>query len=319
MCSEEEQIVMRNQSKLDSPLTTEEYDYQVVQKPLFTEDGKAVKVNQSPVFGNFRADNEVCLGTSSKRYEIVNNGPIVETVEEALEALKIKDYTRKIQVAGDGARFYGVYDFDSIVKPIAKGDDAGMRITLRNSFDLSSGVNIQIGMKRLVCLNGMTTMISDTDLSKTHSSKLNLGFMKESIQECEVKFASSIENLKTLAEKPVSKDQGTLILGNLAHQHKFLSDQMRDSIVCEWLSPSIDNTVGGVFERNLYNVYNAATWVLASDKNIHATENKRFEQSRRTSKNILRHLTKAAQQDGHFEKLTAKIPVKEKAIKVLTL
>ncbi len=310
---------MRNQSKPKSQLTTDEYDYQVVQEPLFNRDGKAVRVGRSPVMGNFRTDNDVCLGTSTDKYEIVNNGQIVESVEEALEALNIKDYTRKMQVAGDGARFYGVYDFENIVKPIAKGDDAGMRITLRNSFDLSSGVNIQIGMKRLVCLNGMTTLITDTDLSKRHSPRLDLGFMKESIQECEVKFASSIENLKALAEKPVSEDQGTLILGNLAQQHNFLSEQMKDSIVCEWLNPSSDNMVNGSFDRNLYNVYNAATWVLASGKNESATENKRFEQSRRTSKNILRHLTKAAQRDSHFDKLTAKIPVKEKIVTVTTL
>ena len=36
-------------------------------------------------------------------------------------------------------------------------------------------------------------------------------------------------------------------------------------------------------------------------------------------KNILRHLTKAAQRDSHFDKLTAKIPVKEKIVTVTTL
>ena len=160
-------------------------------------------------------------------------------------------------MAGDGARFYGVYDFDNIVKPIAKGDDAGMRITLRNSFDLSSGVKHPDWYEAVgFCLNGMTTLITDTDLSKRHSPRLDLGFMKESIQECEVKFASSIENLKVLAEKPVSEDQGTLILGNLAQQHNFLSEQMKDSIVCEWLNPSSDNMVNGSFWTvNLYNVF----------------------------------------------------------------
>ena len=41
--------------------------------------------------------------------------------------------------------------------------------------------------------------------------------------------------------------------------------------------------------------------------------------SRRTSTNVLRHLTKAAEKDAHFATLTAAIPVKEKVAEVVTL
>tara|TARA_R110002020_G_scaffold29922_2_gene94460 strand:+ start:843 stop:1772 length:930 start_codon:yes stop_codon:yes gene_type:complete len=309
---------MRNQSLPKNPLTTDQYDYQVVQEPLFNRDGKPVMVGKSPIMGNFRTDNKVCLGTSTEKYEIVNNGRIVEAVDEALSALNITDYKTDMRVAADGARFYGVYDFPSVIKPIAKGDAAGMRITLRNSFDRSCGVNWQIGIKRLVCLNGMMSLVTDTSLSKRHSVKLTLDFMKDAIKECELKFEASVKGLQVLTEKPVSEDQGSLILDNLAIK-QVLSEQMKDSIVCEWLNPSRDNTVNGDFDRNLYNVYNAATWVLASGRNDNATENKRFEQARRTSTNVLRHLTKAAEKDSHFATLTAPVPVKEKVAEVVTL
>ena len=61
--------------------TSDEFDYQVEQLPLY-RGGSAVKVGGSPIMGNFRKDNGVCLGTSTETYEIVNNGEVVKVFEE---------------------------------------------------------------------------------------------------------------------------------------------------------------------------------------------------------------------------------------------
>ena len=63
--------------------TSDQFDYTVEQSPLFDRNGKAVKVGGSPIMGNFRQDNGVCLGTSTEAYEIVNNNSVVEVVEDA--------------------------------------------------------------------------------------------------------------------------------------------------------------------------------------------------------------------------------------------
>ena len=58
--------------------TSDQFDYTVEQSPLYDRNGKPVKVGGSPIMGNFRTDNNVCLGTSTEAYEIVNNSDVVE-------------------------------------------------------------------------------------------------------------------------------------------------------------------------------------------------------------------------------------------------
>lgn len=54
--------------------TSDSYDFQVVQEPLFNRGGKAAVVGKSPVMGNFRTDTGQCLGTSTEAYAIVQKG-----------------------------------------------------------------------------------------------------------------------------------------------------------------------------------------------------------------------------------------------------
>ena len=53
--------------------TSDSYDFQVVQEPLFNRGGKAAVVGKSPVMGNFRTDTGQCLGTSTEKYAIVHD------------------------------------------------------------------------------------------------------------------------------------------------------------------------------------------------------------------------------------------------------
>ena len=102
---------LKNVMARNTKPTSSEFDYTVVQEPLFNRDGKAVKVGNSPIMGNFRTDTNVCLGTSTEAYEIVNNESVVEVVEDAFAGAGLGDFKREIVVAREGARFYGVYDF----------------------------------------------------------------------------------------------------------------------------------------------------------------------------------------------------------------
>ena len=103
--------------------TSDQFDYTVEQSPLFDRNGKAVKVGGSPIMGNFRQDNGVCLGTSTEAYEIVNNNSVVEVVEDAFASAGLGDFEREIVVAREGARFYGVYDFPTQERHIANVGD----------------------------------------------------------------------------------------------------------------------------------------------------------------------------------------------------
>jgi len=281
--------------------TSDSYDFRVVQEPLFNRDGKAAVVGKSPVMGNFRTDTGQCLGTSTEAYAIVQNGDLVEQVEDALGKSGLGDFTSEKLVARDGARFYGVYDFPSLVRPIVVGDGAGMRLTLNNSFDRSTGVDFTVGLKRLICLNGMMTLVADTSVTKKHSHKLTLDFITDSIHSCQLKFEESIKDFGTLAQREITQEQGGLILDNLAIK-KVLSESLRDSVQMVWDAPVYKEDAG----RNLYNLYNATTQHLTHD-----VEGGRFEYARRVSHAVLKNLTKARDHAKHFGKLTQRVPKKD--------
>ena len=281
--------------------TSDSYDFQVVQEPLFNRGGKAAVVGKSPVMGNFRTDTGQCLGTSTEAYAIVQNGDLVEQVEDALGKSELGDFTRQKLVAREGARFYGVYDFPSMVKPVVLGDGAGMRLTLNNSFDRSTGVDFTLGLMRLICLNGQMTLVADTSVTKKHSHKLTLDFITDAIHSCTLKFEESIKDFGTLAEREITQEQGGLILDNLAIK-KVLSESLRDSIQMVWDAPTHKEDEG----RNLYNLYNATTQHLTHD-----VEGGRFEYARRVSHSVLKNLTKARDHAEHFGKLTQRVPKKD--------
>jgi hypothetical protein len=275
-----------------------------VQEPLFNRDGKAAVVGKSPVMGNFRTDTGQCLGTSTEKYAIVQNGALVEQVEDALNKVSgLGDFTSQKLVARDGSRFYGVYDFPSMVKPVVVGDGAGMRLTLNNSFDRSTGVDFTLGLMRLICLNGQMTLVADTSVTRKHSRKLTLDFITDAIHSCTLKFEESIKDFGTLAERTITQEEGGLILDNLAIK-KVLAESMRDSIQMVWDNPTHKEDEG----RNLYNLYNATTQHLTHD-----VEGGRFEYARRVSSQVLKNLTKARDKAEHFAKLTQRVPEKEKA------
>ena len=281
--------------------TSDSYDFQVVQEPLFNRGGKAAVVGKSPVMGNFRTDTGQCLGTSTEAYAIVQNGDLVEQVEDALGKSELGEFTSQKLVARDGARFYGVYDFPSMVKPVVLGDGAGMRLTLNNSFDRSTGVDFTLGLMRLICLNGQMTLVADTSVTKKHSHKLTLDFITDAIHSCTLKFEESIKDFGTLAERNITQEEGGLILDNLAIK-KVLSESLRDSIQMVWDAPTHKEDEG----RNLYNLYNATTQHLTHD-----VEGGRFEYARRVSHSVLKNLTKARDHAEHFGKLTQRVPKKD--------
>ena len=169
-----------------------EYDYKVEQRPLYDHKQRPVVVGKSPIFGNFRTDNGVCLGTSTKQYEIVNNGTVVEKVEEALLDSNLGEIKSQKLITRDGARFYGVYDFLRQEQEVSVGDIVSMRLTLNNSFDRSCGLSWSLGLLRKICGNGMVTMVNDTSLSQRHSTRLSFDSIKESLNSCMEKYRESV-------------------------------------------------------------------------------------------------------------------------------
>ena len=170
-------------------------------------------------------------------------------------------------------------------------------------------MNWAIGLLRKVCSNGMCSLVADTNVTKKHSSKLDLSFIKEGIDVSVEKFDASVEAFENLSNRGITQKEGGLILDNLAIK-KVLSESLRDSIQMVWDSPSFGEDQG----RNMYNLYNATTEHLSRE-----VQPSRFEYANRVNRNVLTHLTRARQDANHFAKLTLPTPEKEKVAEVVAL
>jgi hypothetical protein len=153
------------------PTQTNDYNFTVEQVPLFDDKGR-----RSGFFGNQRTDTGTVLGVTSERYGIQNNGPILERAEEAFDARDLGKFKRKVIVTGEGQRMRAVYDFENEIKERKRGDNLGLRLTVQNSFDRSLRISFAMGMLRLVCTNGMTTLEKEQSMTKKHSTGNGLDF-----------------------------------------------------------------------------------------------------------------------------------------------
>jgi hypothetical protein len=280
------------------PNQTSDYDFKVEQVPLYDAEGR-----NTGYFGNQRTDNGLVLGVTSDRYGIIDHGRCIEVAEDGFEKANLGSYTRKVIITGDGARMRTHYDFTDKTKVAKVGDQIGLRLTLQNSYDRTLRVSFALGMLRLLCTNGMTTMENEESMTKKHSTDVSTDFIVESLGKAIAKWDKAMDKLNTLSDCTVDQKQGLTILGNLVRVGA-LSDRMAGEIAKVWNAPSYSADNG----RNLYNLYNATTQHLT--RNV---EDTRAELAERTSRNVFKRLYKSATQETELSKLL--LPLKTVEVK----
>jgi hypothetical protein len=272
---------------------TSDFDFTVKQVPLFDEQGR-----RSGFFGNQRSDTGGILGVTSDRYGIVQHGSLIEAAEEGFENAGLGAFERNVYVTGDGARMRAHYDFKSQTRALRRedrqvGDEMGLRLTLQNSFDRSLRVSFALGMLRLVCTNGMTTLESEVSMTKKHSANVETNFLEDAIKKAVGNWDTAIKKVESLTQRTIEHEQGLTILSNLVRMGA-LSDRMSGEIAKVWNDPSHDEDKG----RNLYNLYNATTQHLT-----HNVESTRAELADRTSRNVFKRLWDATHKEADMAKL----------------
>lgn len=267
---------------------TSDYDFTVEQVPLFDAEGR-----RTGFFGNQRTDDGGVLGVTSERYGIVQHGDLIDVAEDAFAKTDLGAFERKVYVTGDGARMKAHYDFKNQTRAINVGDEVGLRLTLQNSFDRSLRVSFALGMLRLVCTNGMTTLENEQSMTKKHSGNVETGFLEDALAKAISSWDKAVDKVKVLSDSSIEHDQGLTILGNLVRLGT-LSERMSGEIAKVWNDPTHaeDN------ERNLYNLYNATTQHLT--RNV---EDTRSELADRTSRNVFKRLWNATRKQSDMDKL----------------
>lgn len=273
------------------PTQTSDYDFTVEQVPLFDAKGR-----RTGFYGNQRADNGVVLGVTSERYGIQQNAPLIERAEQAFADQNLGDFERNVVVTGDGQRMRAVYDFKTQVKERSerkRGDNMGLRLTVQNSFDRSLRVSFAMGVLRLVCTNGMTTLEKEQSMTKKHSTGNSLDFLGEALEKAIGSWDKALITYNNLENIEIKPEQGLNVLHNLA-KGGALSERMAGEISKIWNAPTYVEDEG----RNLYNLYNAVTQHLTRE-----VEDTRFELAERVSQKVLRSLNAVVTSDAKRNKL----------------
>ncbi len=273
------------------PTQTSDYDFTVEQVPLFDEKGR-----RSGFFGNQRTDNGAILGVTSERYGIQNNAPLIERAEDAFNDQGLGDFEREVIVTGEGQRMRAVYDFKTQIKrreDRQKGDNMGLRLTVQNSFDRSLRVSFAMGVLRLVCTNGMTSLEKEQSMTKKHSTGNDLDFLGEALEKAIGSWDKALLTYNNLENVKIEQDQGLNALHNLA-KGGAISDRMAGAVSSIWNNPTYTEDSG----RNLYNLYNAVTEHLSRE-----VEGTRYELAERVNQKVLKSLDQAARNEAKKDKL----------------
>jgi hypothetical protein len=249
------------------------YNYQVVSRSIFDRGMNEIEGYK----GNFRVDTGECLAVTSDKYKIIHHQEVLDTIEDNLD---FGPYKRKVYSINGGRRIYAVYDFSDQRRQIQPGDDVGFRLLAKNSYDGSTGVVLGAGLLRQICSNGMVIMSDNTQITRQHSTNIDLGFLEETIKASKQDWIASVEFFKHMSTKLITPREGTEFLDSLVEKPTKVAKTHIEEIKKIWLQPTydLDRT------RSTYNLYNAVTQYLTP-----LSEDK-FELTQRVSKQILTKL-----------------------------
>ncbi len=290
--------------------------YRVSTRPLYDlTDEQIAMLNDegsdptfAGVYGNFRKGVTTALGSCSERYGIVQTPDITSDIEQIFADKGMDKWEKTVRVIGNGERNYVTYDLkgDGMTHELKRredrrvGDELGLRLTVKNSYDRSLRLSVQLGFLRLVCTNGMVALAKEFELTRRHQSGIDTSFLGEGITKALGMADDQAKIFDRLAESEIKQEQGATILSNLEKKKVITSSNMKDSIEAIWNDPSYGEDNG----RNLYNLYNATTQHLTR-----VVEPKRFELAQKVNTNVLRKLNKMSLDQNTFKSFLLPIKV----------
>lgn len=269
-----------------------DYDFKVVMEDLYTAEGKP-----SGFKCTRRLDTGEVLSPVTKDYGIVENAPLIGGARDVFSSRgDLGDYEENISVLNGGRQMRARYTFKNHTITVPQvGDELGLRLTVNNSFDRSLRVSFTLGLLRLVCANGMTVIDKEFALTKKHSNKFDVSFIKDALGKALDGFSAFGEEgniLTKMAETAVTQEQGLAILLNLTKKN-VISEISREGIAGVWNNPREEDK-----GRNIYNLLNAST-----DFITHQLESDKYQLAERTTANVTRWMEKATKRANVLETL----------------
>lgn len=281
-----------------SDIQSDRFDFTVEQVPLRDPEGRTTRF-----FGNRRTDTGEVLGVVTERYEVLQNATLFDNFEKIVTGKGFGRFNRKVVATHNGARCRAIYDFPETGIRLVNGNELTFRLKVQNSFDGSLRASLAVGLFRLICSNGLAAPAGALAMTRKHTTGLDGELIEDAFSRSVDKFQEAAPLFNRMIDLRVNQSEGNRILLNL-EKAKVMSERMREGIQQVWERPTY-NEDG---QRNLFNLYNAATQHLT-----HSVEGKRFELAERVNTGILNAFTRAAKQ-GSIDDLAAVLRNPEPAL-----
>lgn len=286
---------------------SDNYKFTVHMEPTVLQSNPTV---QTGAWAIVRDDNNAVVGNVSDRYGIVQNEQLMDSARAQFQKMGILDgVEERIFVVGKGERMFAEFTFkqhkDAQLE-VQKGDVLGYRVIFRNSFNGSQKVSLSLGFMRLICKNGMTGMSPELSIMQKHHKKVALEFLPDAVEKAFASATSEANIFADLAARGIEMEQGQRILANLAEAGA-MSARLAKAIEPVWLhAPYVEDEA-----RNLYNLYNAVTYVLSRE-----VEKSNYALASRVNFGVLNQLLKAARDMDALNLLSVK-PKNDEAVSVI--
>lgn len=176
-----------------------------------------------------RQDTGEAIAVVSERYTLVPHVRILDVVEEAINPLDLGPVPRGIYVDRKGARMRALYKFPSLADTVVGTDEICPCIQVRNTYDGSERISMQIGAFRFVCTNlamGGGGAFASGFVS-IHAGEIPVEEMAGRLSDYLTRFDAIASLYRTWAEMPIETERLTCLLAEvLADRHPGLKDTM---------------------------------------------------------------------------------------------
>ena len=115
-------------------------------------------------------------------------------------------------------------------------------------------------------------------MTKRHTLAVNLDFVGDALARATDSVESQAQVFNKLAQRALTDEQGLNLLTKL-EEKDIISGKVREGIESVWRNPAYEEDT----DRNLYNLYNAATQFLT--RNV---SQERYEYSERVNRDLLK-------------------------------
>jgi hypothetical protein len=213
----------------------------------------------SPIVGMINMDTGYQVGQYMKGDSLIQNRDLVGEFEAKL-LLAGYEFIASYNCFANGSRFEATYALTNVA--INAVDGAGqVELKLRNSYDGKWALSLGRAVRRLICLNGMESLVSMLSLSKKHTSGLDLGAMAFNIETTIEGAQEEMKQFANMQKFNLTDSQRNNFLGNMVRFSKGgLSKTLATRMMVESDPTMADPT--DPTDPTLWALYNVGTRVI---------------------------------------------------------